>query len=162
MSFSVALAAGCIGAAAIAVTAFALRRPRRPSHRVIAALGWLWVCGVAGLTFGTRSGGGQAVNLALLDTSNPADVHDFILNMIMFVPGGALLAGLRTPLWAAGLCGFLGSLTIETTQYLARTGRTADINDLLSNTLGCLAGFACAALIRLIANAARRPVPSPR
>lgn len=38
--------------------------------------------------------------------------------------------------------GLGGSLCIELMQFTPATGRTADINDLLSNTLGCLIGFA--------------------
>ncbi|MFC5721040.1 VanZ family protein [Streptomyces gamaensis] len=148
MSFSTALTIGIAGCFAVAAAGFLLGRPRRISHRVAAALGWLWVLGVIGLTFGTRSGGGQAVNLRLLDGTNPADTKDFLLNVLMFVPGGIVLAVAGTRFAWAALFGFLGSLVIETTQYLTSSGRTADINDLLANTLGCLAGFACAALVR--------------
>ncbi len=145
MSFSVALSVGVLGCLAIAAVTFLLGRPQRRSHRVCAALGWLWVAGVVGLTFGTRSGGGQAVNLMPLDASNPANTWDFFLNVLMFVPGGLLLASAGTRLLAAGTYGFLGSLAIEVTQYLTSSGRTADINDLLANTLGCLIGYACVA-----------------
>lgn len=147
VSLSLALGAGVLGSALIAVAATLAGRPRRIAHRVVPALGWLWVACVIGFTFGSRSGGGQAVNLALLDVAHPADLIDFLLNMAMFAPGGILLAVLRTGLWPAGALAFLGSLAIEVTQYLTASGRTADINDLLSNTLGCIAGYACAAAV---------------
>ncbi|WP_256331921.1 VanZ family protein [Streptomyces sp. 2314.4] len=147
VSLSLAFGAGVLGSVLIAVGATLADRPRRIAHRVVLALGWLWVACVIGFTFGTRSGGGQAVNLTLLDMANPADLIDFLLNMAMFAPGGILLAVLRTGVWPAGALAFLGSLAIEVTQYLTASGRTADINDLLSNTLGCTAGYACAAAV---------------
>ncbi|QZL07997.1 VanZ family protein (plasmid) [Streptomyces sp. BHT-5-2] len=150
MSFPLALSIGVLGCVAIAVVTFLTGRPRKVSHRVCAALGWLWVAGVVGLTFGTRSGGGQALNFKLLDLSNPADAWDFFLNVLMFVPGGLLLASAGVRLLGAATWGFLGSFGIETMQYLTASGRTADINDLLANTLGCVVGFACAAAVRTL------------
>ncbi|MEV0373111.1 VanZ family protein [Streptomyces sp. NPDC050636] len=126
---------------------FAATRARRTSERVLLGLVWLWAAGVVCLTFGTRSGGGQAVNFALLDIGNSADIVDFLLNMALFLPGGILFATLGCRWFTAGLLGFLGSFAIEMTQYLVRSGRTSDINDLLSNTLGCLFGYACAAAV---------------
>ncbi|AWN25394.1 VanZ family protein [Streptomyces sp. NEAU-S7GS2] len=122
-------------------------RTRRTSQRVLLGLVWLWAAGVVSLTFGTPSGGGRPVNIALLDVSNPADLIDFLVNMALFLPGGILFAALGCRWFTAGLVGFLGSLAIETAQHLVRWGRTADINDLLSNTAGCLAGFVGAAVV---------------
>ncbi|WP_052414230.1 VanZ family protein [Streptomyces decoyicus] len=68
-----------------------------------------------------------------------------MLNVLMFAPGGLLLALLPVRWYQAALFGFLGSLTIEVTQYLTRSGRSADINDLTNNTLGALIGFSCTA-----------------
>ncbi|WP_435244475.1 VanZ family protein [Streptomyces sioyaensis] len=152
MSLSLASGIGVLGSVLIAICAMLAGRPRRIAHRVVLALGWLWVACVIGFTFGTRSGGGQAVNIALLDVANPADLLDFLLNMLLFAPGGILLAVLRTGVWPAGALAFLGSLAIEVTQYLTASGRTADINDLLSNTSGCIAGYACAAAVRKAAH----------
>ncbi|MGW1072015.1 VanZ family protein [Streptomyces sp. NPDC002537] len=126
---------------------YAATRNHHTSRRVLLSLVWLWAGVVVSLTFGTRSGGGQAVNFSLLDVGNPADVVDFLLNMALFLPGGILFATLGCRPSTAGLFGLLGSLAIETTQYLVRSGRTSDINDLLSNTLGCLVGFGCAAVV---------------
>ncbi len=141
--FVLSLTLGAVGGAII----YAATRTYHTSQRVLLSLVWLWVAVVVSLTFGTRSGGGQAVNFSLLDASNPADVVDFLLNMALFLPGGILFATLGYRPFTAGLFGLLGSLAIETTQYLVRSGRTSDINDLLSNTLGCLVGFVCAAAV---------------
>lgn len=139
--FVLALALGAVGGA----ITYAATRTYHTSQRVLLSLVWLWAAVVVSLTFGTQSGGGQAVNFSLLDVSNPADVVDFLLNMALFLPGGILFATLGCRPLTAGLFGLLGSLAVETTQYLVRSGRTSDINDLLSNTLGCLVGFVCAA-----------------
>lgn len=93
MSFGTALILGLIGSGLIYMITWAANSPRRASHRVVAAAGWLWAAGVVGLTFGTRSGGGQAVNTALLDLSKPADRIDFLLNTTMFVRAGTELPG---------------------------------------------------------------------
>lgn len=75
-------------------------------------------------------------------------VQDFVLNTVMMLPLAALLylvTGLRDR-GRVVLTGFLISLTIEVTQtviLLAWHGnRWADVNDLMSNSLGTLLGFA--------------------
>ncbi|MGY5128198.1 VanZ family protein [Streptomyces nigrescens] len=140
---AIALLAGFAGG----LLTWVATRGRRTSQRVLLSLVWLWAAGVVSLTFGTRSGGGRAVNIALLDVSNPADIVDFLVNMALFLPGGILFAALGCRWFTAGLLGFLGSLAIETAQHLVRWGRTADINDLLSNTSGCLVGFVGAVVV---------------
>ncbi|MGB8941134.1 MAG: VanZ family protein [Streptomyces sp.] len=157
MSFDIALVVGVLGSLLIAVITWALGLPRRASQRGVAILGWLWAAGVVGLTFGTGSGGGKAVNVALLDLGNSADRVDFLLNTVMFVPGGILLSVLRARLRSAILFGLLASLVIESAQYVTESGRTADINDLLSNTIGCAFGYLCArAIAETVAHRNRR------
>lgn len=148
MSLSAALSVGVVGSVVIAVLTFVTGRPRRAAHRVTAALGWLWAAGIVGLTFGTPPVGGQAVNVELLNVGNTADIKDFLVNIAMFVPGGILLAVAHAGYRWACIVGALGSLTIEVTQYLTASGRTADINDLLANTAGCIIGYLCAAAVR--------------
>ena len=142
------------------IGAATMRRHRSNWRRVItSSLLWVWACGIAAMTLGTRSGGGSDLNLNPLDTSNRIDVADFWLNMLMFAPIGILLAVRGASFWAALLAGFGGSLTIEVIQYTMATGRTADVNDLASNTLGCVLGFVVVAVgLRLMTTVA----PSPR
>ncbi len=145
MSFvAIALVVGVAGAVAGSVFGNA----RGATHRVLPTLIGIWAAAVTTLTFATRPGGGETVNLTLLNVGNRADVVDFLLNTAMFAPGGILLACLTVRWYQAACVGFLGSLTIEVTQYLTESGRTADINDLVSNTLGILVGFACAAGVK--------------
>lgn len=65
-----------------------------------------------------------------------------LLNILMFVPIGSLLPivfkKLRCFPKTAGCC-FLATLFIETIQYF--TGRSADIDDVLMNTLGGILGY---------------------
>jgi glycopeptide antibiotics resistance protein len=70
-----------------------------------------------------------------------------VLNVALFAPFGALLVLLmRSPtLRRAISIGFLLSLGIETVQFLGdvtiSSGRVADIDDLIGNTLGTLIGY---------------------
>ncbi|MER7986343.1 VanZ family protein [Streptomyces noursei] len=156
MFFSVAILIGVLGGVALYTVTTWRGSPRQLSQRVALGLLWFWAAGVAYFTFGTPSGGGQALNLKPLDLTNAADIKDAVLNVLMFAPGGLLLALLPVRWYQAALFGFLGSLTIEVTQYLTRSGRSADINDLTSNTLGALIGFACTAAVLALARDSSR------
>ncbi|MFJ7905314.1 VanZ family protein [Streptomyces sp. NPDC096198] len=122
---------------------------------------WFWAVGVIYFTFGTPSGGGRALNLEPLNVTNPADLLDAPLNVLMFVPGGLLLSVLSVRWYQAALWGFLGSFAIEATQYLTESGRSADVNDLMANTLGTLIGYGGAAVVLALTGATRsRPGPA--
>lgn len=117
------------------------RRSIRWAQIVTTALLWVWIWGALAMTFGTKSGGGSSLNLRPLDVTNRADLVDFALNITMFLPLGILLAVRGTRLWQATVTGAVISLGIEVMQYVLATGRTADINDFLSNSVGCVLGF---------------------
>ncbi|MFF8311391.1 VanZ family protein [Streptomyces lydicus] len=151
MFFLVAFLVGVLGGVALYMVTTWRRSPRQMSQRVALGLLWFWAAGVVYSTFGTPSGGGQALNLKPLDLTNAADIKDAVLNVLMFAPGGLLLALLPVRWYQATLFGFLGSLAIEVTQYLTRSGRSADINDLTDNTLGALIGFSCTAAVLALA-----------
>lgn len=66
-----------------------------------------------------------------------------VLNVAAFVPLGLLLPLAARPFrrwYIAVPTGFLASLAVETLQYLTRRG-TWDVDDLLTNTLGCALGY---------------------
>lgn len=154
LALAAALAGGLI---AFAVGAANRERRRTTWRRVIAtALLWAWGLWIAVMTLTPRTHGGSDLNLKPLDLTNHIDVVDFILNMLVFAPIGILLAIRGARFWVALVVGLGGSLSIEITQYLLATGRTADINDLVSNTTGCLLGFIATAGI--LAAAKRRQV----
>lgn len=103
--------------------------------------GWLLVVMV--LTVGFSHGSGSTVNLQL----GHRLTRDDVANVIMFLPAGILLA-LAGAGWPSSLIvGFLGSVAIETTQYVARIGRVSDVNDILTNTVGAVLGYV---LVRLL------------
>ena len=79
-----------------------------------------------------------------------AGMRDVLLNLLLFVPIGLGL-GLRG--WAPGratLAGFVVSLLIELVQFGALVGRDPSLSDLVTNTLGTLAGAALAGRWRAI------------
>ena len=68
---------------------------------------------------------------------------DVILNFLLFIPFGimfpVLLPKPSAPVFTVP-AGFLASLCIEAVQYFTRLG-TADVDDLINNTAGALAGL---------------------
>ena len=68
---------------------------------------------------------------------------DMILNILLFVPFGFIIPCLSKKLahwWATIPMGLLFSFCIEFTQYAAKLG-TADVDDLINNTLGACIGW---------------------
>lgn len=148
---------GVVGAIGVYFISQALWRSSRVARSIVLSLGWLWVWIVIYLAFGTASGGGQKINLVPLNLTNPADLKDFLLNALMFSPLGILsrIWGLK---WThTVLQALAASFVIEAMQYFTMSGRTADINDLLANTVGCAVGFLLTALAITLA---RRNAPS--
>lgn len=71
-----------------------------------------------------------------------SDLGNTVLNVILFLPLGFFLPILWSDFsspWKTVLVGFLTSLTIELLQIF--TYRATDVNDLMTNTLGCLIGY---------------------
>ncbi len=98
------------------------------------------------------------VHLTPLIGAEPGDMLD---NVMLFLPLGVflvLLARVRSA-WRVTLIGFASSLIIEITQLVidvtVSTGRVADVNDLLGNTIGTAAGYTLACLCRCLAPLAR-------
>lgn len=80
-----------------------------------------------------------------------------LLNMAMFVPLGfflPLFLGRYRSLKSTILFGLGATVTIELAQLL--TYRATDINDVITNSLGCVLGFAC---FRLLEKMTGRAVP---
>lgn len=75
---------------------------------------------------------------------------EFVTNTLMFMPLSFLGATYR-PRWGWRqwlVAGLTGSLVIELTQWVFLPGRTFQIADLASNTLGALAGYGLVVLVR--------------
>lgn len=76
-----------------------------------------------------------------------SDLDATVLNVLMFIPLGFALPTLwheYRSLWKTVLFGFCVSVLIEFLQIF--TYRATDVNDLMTNTLGTLAGFLAAKL----------------
>lgn len=77
-----------------------------------------------------------------------ADLKNSVLNVLLFVPLGILLPMIWEKYregWNTALFGFGISLTIELAQIL--TLRATDVNDLITNTLGTVLGFALGSVL---------------
>lgn len=88
----------------------------------------------------------QRVGRLLVDAGVPwwhaYDVAEFTLNIALFVPGSlaAAVAWRRVRWWEWVVVGLLVSLAIELTQYAVLVSRTAQVKDLVSNTIGAAIG----------------------
>jgi len=111
------------------------RRNRTFDARIVIAL-LAWLAITAYLT--QRPGHGSRLNLDLL--AYPATLEP-LENILYFVPLGILLATLGWRFIAVAGVGMAVSATIEVTQYFVNDGRTADINDVITNTLGAILGW---------------------
>jgi hypothetical protein len=123
--------------------------------RIAIPLVWVWAGFMVAMTFGTASGGGMKLNLRLLDVMNTVDMRDFILNVLLFVPLGIVIAVLHGRWSVALVAGFCVSFLVEFLQFVLASGRTSDINDLIANTSGTILGYTLTTMIFLTIT--RRP-----
>ena len=117
----------------------------RPTWVRVAVLVWL-----GALVFMTvRPGNGRGVRLQLTPfvVDGPGSAFDAVLNVAVFVPPGILLASIGWRLLAVLAAALATSLSVEVVQYLTDWGRTADVNDLLTNVAGAALGWVVARVI---------------
>lgn len=96
-------------------------------------------------------------------TGGPEMVRNLAGNVVAFVPLGALCPLVtRRPrtAWGALSLGAAVSLAIEVAQFFSRR-RVADVDDVLLNALGCLAGFGLLGLVRWLIDRLQTPAPVP-
>ena len=151
---------GLFAAVLVALTVFGLvraarastvRSPASPRWVPIAVLVWL-----ATLVFMTvRPGNGRGVRLNLIPfvVDGPGSAFDAILNTFVFAPPGILLATVGWRLLAVLAAALATSLSVEVAQFATHWGRTADVNDLITNVAGAGIGWGVAWVIAW----ARRP-----
>ncbi|WP_295838095.1 VanZ family protein [uncultured Microbacterium sp.] len=86
-----------------------------------------------------------------------ADSADVVINVLLFLPLGALLAPLltRRP-WAALVVAIGVPTLVELTQAVFLPGRTASVLDVIANGAGTIAGAVAVALWRRRASARER------
>ncbi|AEV86547.1 hypothetical protein ACWT_5530 [Actinoplanes sp. SE50] len=144
-----------LGAVLMVLSWWWLRRQGRlTTRRLVVAWALCWyavaVLGAtmlpAHLSWGPGAGPPATYRILLVPTLSMRR-RDFVLNMMMTLPLAALLHlnfGIVDRLWVVRT-GFLLSLSIETTQLVmiltVHGTRWADVNDLLSNTIGTIVGF---------------------
>ena len=127
--------------ALVSLGVFGLVRATRTSRGLSAgsaAAFAVWVLVVGYLTIGMR-GNGAELNTKLFNFDG--DPTQPVLNILLFVPLGILIATWGWRLLPVFAVGFVASFAIETTQFLMNDGRTADINDVIMNTLGAVVGW---------------------
>jgi len=78
-----------------------------------------------------------------LDWARRVILEQMAANVVLFVPFGLALSlrSWRVPLWRVAIVSAAFSVGIELTQGLAGNGRSADITDVLMNTLGGICGW---------------------
>jgi glycopeptide antibiotics resistance protein len=86
-------------------------------------------------------------------------VRIVVLNIVLFIPLGFVL-GLRTGRWitAVGIA-FAVSVAVETLQALLPLGRTANVDDVILNTLGGAVGAGVALMVLRALRGRERAVP---
>ncbi|HEY1532198.1 MAG TPA: VanZ family protein [Galbitalea sp.] len=132
----------------IALVRLARRRTAFGPSALVAVL--LWLAAAAWLTM--EPGDAGRINLVPFSFGSDASLFEPVSNVLLFVPLGLLLRSFGWRLLAVVGTGLAVSLIIEVTQYLVNMGRTADINDLVENTIGTLLGSLVAVLLGRMAN----------
>lgn len=124
---------------------------RRPGAWTLALLGTYVtvLCAVVFLPF-NPSLDVDSVSYAVAQTNllpfERLDPTEFALNIALTVPLGVLLILRGTPLLRAMVIGAVTSVAIEAVQFLGGAVfgsiRATDVNDVMANTMGCIAGAA--------------------
>jgi VanZ family protein len=156
--FAIVLLALTVLGVVRAVRASIVRTPlTRPTWAVAAVLVWL----VALVFMTVRPGNGRGVRLNLIPivVDGPGSALDAILNILVFVPPGLLLATIGWTLLRTIAAALATSLAIEVAQYVTDWGRTADVNDLITNVSGAALGWVIAWAIMRVGGRPSRPVP---
>jgi hypothetical protein len=152
LSFALLLGVAAIGLVR-AVRAVRGRRALIP--RIIIACA-MWLAATAYLTL--RPGHSGRLNLVPFAFGANASPFEPVSNVLLFVPLGILIAAVGWRWFAVVGLGLTLSLSIEVTQYLLNIGRTADVNDVIENTLGAFVGCLIVIVVSRLA-ARRRKVP---
>ncbi len=131
----------------LALTIYGVIRAARNSHRgralVVIALG-TWLAATGYMTIRARPARAARLNLIPFVGVGHDTAFDVLVNIGLFVPLGLLLATLG---WRAVVVLGLAlaiSLSIEVTQYVTDLGRTADVDDVITDTLGASIGWGIA------------------
>ena len=147
VSFCFLLAAAAIGIVRVA------RHRNEFTPSVVLAFA-MWTAATAYLTM--HPGHSGRLNLVPFNYGVAASPFEPVSNVLLFIPLGILLASLAWRWFAVLALGLGLSLVIETTQYLLNQGRTADVDDVIENTLGALIGWAVVLVVHRVEARRRR------
>jgi glycopeptide antibiotics resistance protein len=120
---------------------------RSPRRWTVATALAVWLAATVFMTVRPGNGRGVRLNLTPILLDGPGSALDAILNICVFVPLGLLLATLAWRLLPTLVLALAVSLCIEIIQYVTDLGRTADVNDLITNALGAGLGWGIAWLL---------------
>ncbi|MDO9395598.1 MAG: VanZ family protein [Herbiconiux sp.] len=135
--------------ATLSVVAMVRAADGRPARAVgVTLLTCAWAAAVLFMTLRPGTGLGVRLNLIPLVVDGPGSAVDAVLNTFVFLPLGLLLAVGGARLRTVFVTALAITLFIETTQYLTDLGRTADVNDVITNVAGACLGWALARGIR--------------
>lgn len=118
-----------------------LRTP--PSRRAVIVTVSLWLVALLYMTL-RPAGGLMRLNLTPVFFLGYWSPFDTIANMAVFLPLGLILANAGWRVLPTIAVGLAVSLAIEVTQFILPLGRAADINDLMTNTVGTALGWLAA------------------
>jgi len=141
------------------------RRVRPPTSLVVGALALVWALATANLTLFAAAGQGprnivpfHTIWNYLSDSNLPPQVRfrNLAGNLVMLAPLGASLAMLtRWRLTKVAEGAVAVSISIEVWQLLVATGRSVDVDDIILNLSGAVAGWLVGLLaLQLLAAAA--------
>lgn len=145
VSFYTLFALLLIGLTAFGVVAAVRRTPPRPVVVAITLGAWL-----VALLFMTLRPAGSSVRINLVPDLGGADfsAFDTLANVAVFLPLGLILAAAGQKALPTVATGAAVSLGVEAAQFIVNVGRAADVNDLITNTLGAALGWAIGWAIR--------------
>jgi glycopeptide antibiotics resistance protein len=114
--------------------------PTSVTRTPIVLLTLIWGAAVAFMTLRPGTGLGVRLNLVPLQFDGTGSEIDAVLNTFVFLPLGLLMVLAGARLRTVAVVALASTLAIEVTQYATDLGRTADINDVITNTAGALLG----------------------
>ena len=155
-------ALGLLVALAVALLAKYLLDHRETMSRTGVILYLLWLGIVLYLTLFSRLGSEESRSRALMmpfhslslaiSEQSLEPLNHALLNILLFVPFGLLIPRVNPRLFHAGLAllsGIVTSTLIEGLQFILCLGY-CDIDDIIANSLGAIAGYGIACLFRKI------------
>lgn len=147
----------------ICLTVFGFLRaafPTRVPSSLISPAVAAWLVAIIFMTVRPGSGLGMRLNLVPVVVDGPGSAFDALLNFFVFMPLGILLATIGWRVLAVLGSALAVSLAIEVTQFATDWGRTADVNDLITNVGGAAIGWLAAWSIQRVVTG--RPVAAAR